>query len=77
MEYIGRRNSTGPLVKKSLDAGRLMLDYLPDSPDVSAVIAEHILRDIFNERIKLLQGYGSPIWMIEKTSTSNAVSQKH
>ena len=53
LEYIGRRNSTGPLVKQSLDAGRLMLDDLPDSPDATTVTAEPILRDIFNERIKL------------------------
>ena len=33
LEYIRRKNSMGPLVKKSLDAGRLMLDDLPDSPD--------------------------------------------
>ena len=64
LEYIGRRNYTGPLVEQSLDAGRLILDDLPDSPDASAVTPEPILRDIFNGRIKLLQVYEIPTWMI-------------
>ena len=49
LQFIERKNSTGPLVKQSLDAGQLMLDDLPVAQTAEALVATPVLK-IYTKR---------------------------
>ena len=67
LQFIGRKNSTGPLVKQSLDAGQLMLEELPVAPTAAELATTPVLKDLYQERVKL--------WVKEEKVVKNKLRQ--